>query len=507
MAVIGRCFSSEKVFNFFPKTDVRLSLVYGANGSGKSTISRAFQALAQEADSDIRARALDEEGNEIGLAAPTISVFNEEYIDTNVKIDDDGLGSIVLLGEQVELQTQIDTAQSQVDQEKRKLDAQRSALDPYLDNANPTAPQYHWDRIKSILKGNSQWARVDSEIRQKRINSQVTENVMREICEMTVSDSIDQLRARFEEKSKLLESATTPNPAYAFPVKTINGKGDLEDQVLALLAQKLDEPVLTEREKLILSMIQNGDQERIESAKDYFSDKGNERCPYCFQPVSSEYRQELLESIRRVMNQEVDDHKLQLQSLRLEEIQDVFEQYSELDKQIVNELRKAVQEYNNSIQQYRRAVQNKLQRLYTPVEQQNLCINDQLRKINRLIKKLEKKRAEFVTSTQDRRRIENDLILINKQIAYCHCQDEYAAYKKQLKEKNKANEKYQQQERALQQAQAQLKRLLDQKKSLVRATESINEALAYVFFSKDRLSIELRDDKYFLRQHRIMAFR
>ena len=45
LAVTGRCFSTERVLNFFPKADVRLSLVYGANGSGKSTISRAFQVL------------------------------------------------------------------------------------------------------------------------------------------------------------------------------------------------------------------------------------------------------------------------------------------------------------------------------------------------------------------------------------------------------------------------------------------------------------------------------
>ena len=152
LAVTGRCFSTERVLNFFPKADVRLSLVYGANGSGKSTISRAFQVLTQEADSDISARALDAEGNEIALASPAISVFNEEYIDANVKIDDDGLGSIVLLGEQVE-------------EERRKLETQRTARDPYFILSNSMSPEYHWERIRSILKGSSRWAKVDSEIK------------------------------------------------------------------------------------------------------------------------------------------------------------------------------------------------------------------------------------------------------------------------------------------------------------------------------------------------------
>lgn len=297
LAVTGRCFSTERVLNFFPKADVRLSLVYGANGSGKSTISRAFQVLTQEADSDISARALDAEGNEIALASPAISVFNEEYIDANVKIDDDGLGSIVLLGEQVELQAQIDAAQTQVEEERRKLETQRTARDPYFILSNPMSPEYHWERIRSILKGSSRWAKVDSEIKKKRINSSVTEDVMREICGMSVSESIDQLQVHFAEKQKLLESAMTPNPAYSLPIKTVAEEGILEELLITLLAQKLDEPVLTEREKLILFMIQNGDQEKVESAQGYFGNEKNERCPYCFQPVSSEYRQGLLESI------------------------------------------------------------------------------------------------------------------------------------------------------------------------------------------------------------------
>ena len=41
---------------------------YGANGSEKSTISRAFQTLTQEANSDISARVLDANENEIALS-------------------------------------------------------------------------------------------------------------------------------------------------------------------------------------------------------------------------------------------------------------------------------------------------------------------------------------------------------------------------------------------------------------------------------------------------------
>ena len=42
--------------------------IVGPNGSGKSTISRVFQTLTQEANSDISARVLDANENEIALS-------------------------------------------------------------------------------------------------------------------------------------------------------------------------------------------------------------------------------------------------------------------------------------------------------------------------------------------------------------------------------------------------------------------------------------------------------
>ena len=116
--------------------------------------------------------------------------------------------------------THEDRRHVQVDEEKRKLDVQKNALAPYLDCANPLSPQYHWERIRSILRDSSQWAKRDSKIRGNQIKSAVTEVVMREIYGMMVRDSLDQLETDFSEKSKLLKSATTPNPAYTFPVKT-----------------------------------------------------------------------------------------------------------------------------------------------------------------------------------------------------------------------------------------------------------------------------------------------
>ena len=112
--VQGRCFSSTESFVLYPKPSDRIALVYGKNGSGKSTISEAFASIANNNFSEgITASVIDAQKYIVPLTeSPQIFVFNEKYIDENVKIDDDGLGTIILFGGQVDLQSEIDTQAS-----------------------------------------------------------------------------------------------------------------------------------------------------------------------------------------------------------------------------------------------------------------------------------------------------------------------------------------------------------------------------------------------------------
>lgn len=112
--VQGRCFSSTESFVLYPKPSDRIALVYGKNGSGKSTISEAFASIANNSLSEgITASVIDAQKYIVPLTeSPQIFVFNEKYIDENVKIDDDGLGTIILFGGQVDLQSEIDTQAS-----------------------------------------------------------------------------------------------------------------------------------------------------------------------------------------------------------------------------------------------------------------------------------------------------------------------------------------------------------------------------------------------------------
>lgn len=501
ISVQGRCFSSLTSFEFFPSDDFRLSLIYGANGSGKSTISAAFNALGDEQRSDLRVKLRGFQNEDIDIIPDNIFVFDENYIDSNVKIDGDGLGSIVLLGEQVDLQSEINASESKIREETAKLGALKSTRDLYYLSTNLLSPQYHWEQLKTILRGSSEWARIDSEIKGNRQNSSVTDAVIREICSMTVSKSIEQLRSEFAETKSLMDRVDAPNPLYSREVPQIAVDGDIEDKLSDILALKLEEPVLTERERLILTMVNGGYQQQVENSKAYFSKATGHFCPYCYQEVSEEYRNGLTESINRVLNKDVDLHKEQLSAFRLDILPDSYEQYSALDAQLVVSLKKAIQKYNDIAKAYTDAIQSKIHNIYTPTILKNMGMTSALSLVSELLFQLEEKRKKFVYEISQRSQLQDDLIRINKEIAHLFCLDVYKSFLKQQEEQTKANRIYLQQAEVVRQQEGLLSELKQRKENLILAIDCINSALSFVFFSKNRLSIEFRDGKYYLKSN------
>ena len=290
LSIKGRCFNEKTTFHFFGKPEDRIALVYGKNGSGKSTISEGFENLISNEDdvaSELEVSLLDENNNEIAVTEnDNIFVFNEMFIDNNVKIDDDGLGTIILLGSQVDLQTKIETASKARDDAKIEYEQSEANYNSYCDKSNPISPDYHLEKIKSVLKKG--WAAKDAIIKGNKHNSAVTDKLVEEIGTLDVKETAAQIQDAISEKKSLLTKISDNITNYPNPVKTIPIQPGFEAQLCKLLEKKIDNPELTDREKRILSIIENGHQKFIESAQSVFAKDKTSYCPCCFQPVSSE---------------------------------------------------------------------------------------------------------------------------------------------------------------------------------------------------------------------------
>lgn len=85
-----------------PNKSYRVSLVFGQNGTGKSTISNAIRESSRGNNYEgiEILEFVNSDGNEIARKQEILSkthVFCESYVSENVQINDDGLGAIVAL--------------------------------------------------------------------------------------------------------------------------------------------------------------------------------------------------------------------------------------------------------------------------------------------------------------------------------------------------------------------------------------------------------------------------
>lgn len=505
ISITGRCFSNQTSLLFFPEESNRISIVYGKNGSGKSTISEGLATLAAPSiPSDIAVRLLD--GNNCSFL-PTnpekIFVFNEKYIDDNVKINDDGLGTIILLGGQVDIQEEINRNEELFKQAEERLNLAEKEYSKYEDSDDILSPNYHYRHIQTILKQNGGWAEVDSKIKGNRRNSSVTDEILVEICKLKPTANLNDLKDQFSQKWELLSKASNATVNYPTRVPNIHFSSGFEKRICELLAKKIDEPILTEREKQILLVIQNGHQNLVEAARKTFGTKREQICPYCFQHVDANYRENLLHSINLVLNKEVDDHTAELNSVAFPEISYDYSHFSSLDANLVAEISTLQVKCGTIIRSYKKELARKLSNVYYPLFIDPFGLENCLIKLNKHLEKLENLRGEFNAAVKRKKILTEELIHLNKQIAHFQIEAEYKEYAKQSriqKTKRAALEEFRQEARRLS---SHLQDLQQRKSDVGLAINNINNALDYIFFTKGRLSIELRNNKYYLKSNGI----
>ena len=430
-----------------------------------------------------------------------LRILEQKHIDYETReydYDDEHLSGQYIVS-QVDLQADIDRYTALLAAAQEEHDAAQTALESFENKNNPLSPDYHFARIKKVLQGD--WATTDAAIKGNKINSKVTEEVVREIGGLSVSETKEQLQQKFDETKALLDKVADVTTSYPVPIGGVEFTDGFERVICDLLAKLVEKPVLTERESMILSMIQSGRQSIVEAAKNDFSDGATTVCPYCFREIDDEYRRSLINSINKVLNKDVDEHKAELRAISFPGFGQDYSHFTDLDAGLVKEIQEQIENCQKLIEQYKAAIQLKLNSIYNPVNMAPIGLENSIQQLNVLLSKLESKRQEFVDAIQRRKAILRDLLLINKKIAHLQIGQAYRDYLKQQREMRAAEAKLQTKQKEVNETSEHLKALELQKSNVGLAIENINNALDYVFFSHGRLSIELKNDKYYLKSN------
>lgn len=508
LKIKGGCFDEETELQLF--NECSLSVLYGRNGSGKSTIARCLKQLCESEEEQIKRKEDVVQGTETNYTVssvipitdeykPNIFVFDEDFLQNNVKVKDDGLNAIIMLGEQVELDEQINTNNEKLSKKVEEVNQQEELIERYENKEDNISPLFYWEQIRKGLREEGGWADIDRDLKRNSVKSRVTEELVDKLMKMDEpTESYSELQERVMADKNLYLRSENSQPIIwdAGELKLPNNLDDLTK----LLKQPLDSPELTEREHRLMELINrisNEQQHFDPNNTQYILEEGWSFCPLCLREITTEDRSSISEILSHLLKEEA---KKFTSRIILE--QDLFSSI-EMDlpsfpgdlnsKELHNavtvkeKLNKVLTIIWKIIEQRRRDIYNPLERPFTDeiindyikvrmswetiIDQMKKCVeifNDTINKRNKLFKKAKH---------------ENDLMARKR---FSSALKEYA---KSLANREQALKKFQELKKEQDKIEADVKELKMKKERTDIALEYINKELQYVFYSNRKIQM------------------
>ena len=482
----------------------RVSLLFGRNGSGKSTIARGLHQLKiDEVGIDDKVALIDAQDSDIILeeaSKKSIFVFNEDYIEQKVKIAQNGLDTIVILGEQVDIDCQIDIKKEELSEAQIKLQKYELELAEYNDAKNEKSPDYWMNKINDSLKGVGHWAERDREIKGNRSASPVHRNAYKDFVSLKPTSTKEELETVFKTKKdrylSLENSEVSSLQKLILPDINFN-----KDDLANLLSKKIENPELNSREEKLLSLLSDASkgEPHLRQVEKFFSDKHNKTCPFCTQLVSEEVKTELISGITKLLSKEVEEHQEKLTKSKFLLIEELdMSAYEQLNLSLIKSYQDSIKAINSKLEEINAVIDKKIKNPYVVIEFPDINFSQELIKVSSEIEKINQAVEKHNREISDIKSLKNDLLKINNELAYYEIKDDYQKFQDKTKGKSACETEY---NTCKQQSKSYEQDILDlenQKLNIDIAVNEINKSLNYIFFSQNRLAIKNQNSKYYL---------
>lgn len=291
----------------------RMNIVFGRNGSGKSTIARAFRE--QQLDEQLLhpgqnfQLSFDGSGTLPEDVRNRLFVFNEDFIEAKVKVDGGKLKSIIRIGGAAELAAPIKEARDKIadlQKQMEPLEKELEALEGKGDGSIGKAK----DKLKEGLRTNGGFLKRLDRIEDKIHN--LTTGLIEIVQNETVADTFP-----IAEKAKALDAEIGRYKSYqgGSPIQwqapSLAGMPDM-GAINGLLSQAVRPAAeLNNQEKAILDDI------TTVLAAENFGDKtqklivesGRAFCPLCHQPLTADHKHTLEQRLLRFRDRRVEEFK------------------------------------------------------------------------------------------------------------------------------------------------------------------------------------------------------
>ena len=511
ISIKGGYFETEEKFNFFDE-NLPVSVLYGRNGSGKTTIAKGIRDLAKTPEDRAEDEANGIEREYIATSTPavpdemkhSIFVFDEDFVGEYVKVTNEGVKAIVMLGEQVELNEQIKAKTEEQNKKKEEWNALDELRKKYEEGKEEWTPNYCFNRIRDALRKDGGWADRERDIKGNTLKSRITDDVIERLMKLEVTDE-ETANMLQEIKAGLVLYQNSKNQVY---IEWTPPQLTLPENLLGLqklLATQLESPELTPREERLMKMMDSiGHFQFSQEHTKELLEEGWEFCPTCLREIEDDDRHTIAETLKHILNEEAHTFENALNEVleslaELETVLPVFP--GELNTNEVNAANAAQAKLNTVIGKVKAKVAQRKRRIYEAnpnafTEEEFKEYETALDEYNKAIAKLGQCVETFNKAVKEHGDLGRRLFATNDRLAKKEYYPLFDAYKKALEEQVANGKAQKTKGDEIDALTVVIKGLKQKAEQTDTARTYINEQLQYVFYGDLKLKLEPGDGFY-----------
>ena len=503
LSIQGGCFDSVTELELFKKDPV--SIIYGRNGSGKTTIAYSIGELT---------KAIDERNSDFIISSDTpisedkkdcVFIFNEDFVREQVRVEKDGINTIVMLGEQVELDEKITKLKDdllKLQDEYKKLAEEK---DKYENASLSVSPSYYFNQIRDGLRSDGGWADIDRDLKGNVQKSRINDDVVNRLMSLEEpTEDFETLRERVITDLNLYQESENAQPIIWTKIEP--KLPDSLVDVSELLAKPLDAPVLSDREQRLIKLLSTQSRYATEDAQRLLESDWD-ICPVCYRDLTNTDKNELVQILTHILNKEASEYKRLLQ-----EALDIFIKIdTELpvfggnlnDKELSGALI-ARTNINEILQIVRDRINQRNKNIYQGIEKpfsddELKIYSDALAVWINALQTIENCVTKFNESVKKRNNLYNNVRKNNDLLARKQLSALFYGYKQALANSDKNRRDLIEKDKDCRTLQEQIRELQAQKERTDIALSYINQELQYVFYSNRKVKLEPGDGCYKLK--------